>query len=133
MGLCKKKRNGKHFSSGIDIHGSFFFPGLSNGLVGGKNWMGSWKDSSGGNYSYTGTDGVSLDIGIAIQSVWAYGSGSWEGDFDSIVVNVGIFTFSYFSSPDGSWHGFTAGFGGGVPAGLGWERTTYKSDGGNLK
>ena len=60
---------------------------------------------------------------------WAFGVGDWSGDFDSININIAIFTASVFRSSgetDGNgWVGFTFGIGPGMPGGA-VEWTTYR-------
>ncbi|MGH7745673.1 MAG: hypothetical protein ACREQ5_12925, partial [Candidatus Dormibacteria bacterium] len=57
-----------------------------------------------------------LDVGASVQSVWAWGSGSWTGPFHSINVSAGPFAGSIFWTPGkGGWFGFSFGLGIGLP------------------
>ena len=71
--------------------------------------------------------GVGLDVGASVESVWAWGDGSWTGDFSSINGSFGVFTGSIFWSPgEGGWVGFTFGLSLGLP-GIAYEETNYNN------
>jgi hypothetical protein len=83
------------------------------GFVRGYNWQGV-NGAESNHYSYEGK-GLGLDVGASIQSVWAVGKGAWTGEFRSVNFSAAWFSFSYFWSPDSSWHGITYGLGVGLP------------------
>ena len=114
--------SGKHLSMGVSVNGATVNPLTSGGGV----VLGGNQQSFGAttyNYTYSGA-GAGLDVGASVQSVWAYGSGSWTGPFQSINVSLSWFTVSIFRSTDGAWHGFTFGLGVGAP-GASYEVTNY--------
>jgi len=116
------------FAGGIDVHASWINPATSRGGgVVGLNRMTFSDDNCTRDYGYDSFNrgGIGFDVGLAGQSVWAWGSGPWIGDFDSVTLNLGPLAASYFWSPGvGGWNGITFGLGLGLP-GLGYEGTTY--------
>jgi hypothetical protein len=110
---------GLRFYSGVAIAGSTINPfSSSQGSVHGYN------NQNAADYTYSG-NGVGLDVGASIESVWAWGDGAWTGDFSSVNVSGGIFTGSIFWSPgEGGWIGFTYGLSFGLP-GIAYEETLY--------
>jgi RHS repeat-associated protein len=117
---------GNHLSTGVAVHVATVNPVSSgHGSVSGYNWQ-DVPGAESRHYSYTG-NGVGLDVGASVQSVWAYGSGAWTGDFHSVSVSLSRFSASYFWSPGGGgWKGITFGLGVGLPVPQGaYEETTY--------
>ena len=76
------------------------------------------------NYTFTG-DGNGWDIGISLQSSWAWDSGSWTGPFTSWNVSLGAFAGSYYYSPNNGWVGGAFGFAAGLPFGISRTVTNY--------
>jgi hypothetical protein len=117
---------GNHLSTGVAVHVAAVDPVTSyQGSVTGYNWQ-DVPGAESRHYSYTGT-GMGLDAGVSVQSVWAYGSGAWTGDFRSVSYSLGWFSGSVFWSPGGGgWKGVTFGLGAGLPVPqVAYEETTY--------
>jgi len=115
-----------HLSTGVAISGASVNPVTSGGGgVAGRNWQSVPGGTATLNsYDYSGK-GAGLDVGGSIQSVWAWGSGSWTGDFKSVNFNAGIFSGSLFWSPGkGGYVGVSGGLGIGLP-GVSYEETYY--------
>jgi RHS repeat-associated protein len=115
-------------STGVAIHGGLLLNPITSGGgfgVGGLNWQsvpGSSSTFTG--YDYLGT-GDGVDVGGSIQSVWAWGSGSWTGTFKSFNVSGGLFTLSVFWTPGaGGYVGGSGGLGIGLP-GFSYQETIY--------
>ena len=110
-------------SMGVSASASTINPFTS----GGGGVVGANQQSFGAttnNYTYSG-HGAGLDVGVSIQSVWAWGSGSWTGPFRSVNFAAGPFAGSIFWTPGkGGWTGFSWGLGAGLP-GLAYEETNY--------
>ena len=115
--------SGKHLSMGVAVQVATVNPFTSGG---GGVWGGN-QQSFGAttyNYTYSGT-GAGLDVGASVQSVWAYGSGSWTGPFHSISISAGPFSGSIFwTSGKGGWTGASFGLAAGSP-GAAYEVTNY--------
>ena len=112
---------GLDFSSGIAVHGEIINPFTSGG---GKIWGLNYQNNQ--LYTYSGS-GIGLDIGVGIESVWAWGSGAWTGEFQSINLGFAWFQGSIFWSPgEGGWFGFTFGLSAGLPGSAAYEVTDYK-------
>jgi RHS repeat-associated protein len=115
--------SGNHLSMGASGNVATVNPFTSGG---GGVW-GANRQSFGAttyNYTYSGT-GAGLDVGASVQSVWAWGSGSWTGPFNSISVSAGLFSGSIFWTPGkGGWSGASFGLGIGSP-GAAREVTNY--------
>ncbi len=113
---------------GFAYHGSTVNPVTSDGgFVVGQNQITFFSSGETRDYVYGTFDrgGIGFDIGVAMESVAAWGGGDWSGDFDSVNVNIGPFSASYFWSPGGDgWRGVTFGIGVGA-SGIGYEGTTY--------
>jgi len=89
-----------HLSAGVSVSGSTVNP-LTSG--GGGVWGRNWQSIPGGTsalntYNFSG-NGLGLDVGGSIQSVWAWGNGSWTGAFHSVNVSAGPFSGSIFWTP----------------------------------
>jgi len=120
--------NSNHLSSGVSVSGSTINPFTSGG---GGVWGRNWQSIPGGTstfntYNFSG-GGAGLDVSGSIQSVWAWGNGSWTGQFNSINASAGIFSASVFWTPGkGGYIGFTFGLGLGlsIPQGA-FEVTNY--------
>ncbi len=104
------------------------FTSGNGGIWGGnRQSFGSFTNGyTSNNYTYSGK-GLGLDIGASVQSVWAWGSGSWAGPFRSINVSLGLFSGSIFWTPGkGGWTGFSFGLGVSPPIPqAAYEVTTY--------
>jgi len=111
---CSTGSPNNHLSMGDSASVSTVNPFTSgNGGVWGANRQ-SFPATTN-NYTYSGK-GVGLDVGASVQSVWAWGSGSWSGPFHSINVSAGPFAGSIFWTPGkGGWTGFSFGLGVGLP------------------
>ena len=119
---------GNHLSTGVSASGSTVNP-LTSG--GGGVWGRNWQSIPGGTstlntYNFSG-NGLGLDVGGSIQSVWAWGNGSWTGAFHSVNFSVGLFSGSVFWTPGkGGYTGFSFGLGLGLPIPQGaYEETNY--------
>ena len=67
-----------------------------------------------------------FDVGLSLESVWAWGSGPWDGTFCAFVFGAEFFTGSIFWSPDFGWIGLTFGFSASpVPFTFAYEETYY--------
>ena len=82
------------------------------------------------DYGYDSLDfkstGMGIDVGIAAEGVYAWGSGKWSGEFKSINSSMGPVAGSIFWSPDFSWFGISIGLNlSPIPAGLAGENTYY--------
>jgi len=76
-------------------------------------------------HDYSGM-GDGLDLGASFESVWAWGSGSWEGKFRSVNASIAFFSGSVFWTPgEDGWVGFSFGFSLGLP-GIAYEETCYE-------
>jgi len=117
---------GLEFSSGVSYNVSTINPFTSGGGgVWGLNIQNFYDGNDNVSYLYSGS-GVGLDIGAAMESVWAWGSGSWEGPIESVNFSFLWFAGSIFWTPgEGGWAGFTFGLGVGLP-GLATEETNYE-------
>ena len=115
--------SGNHLSMGTSLNVATVNPFTS----GGGFVVGANRQSFGPttyNYTYSG-GGAGLDVGASIQSVWAWGSGSWTGPFNSISVSASWFSGSIFwTSGKGGWVGGSFGLGVGSP-GAAYEVTNY--------
>ena len=94
-------------------------------------WGRNWQSIPGGTstlntYNFSG-NGLGLGVGGSIQSVWAWGNGSWTGAFHSVNFSVGLFSGSVFWTPGkGGYTGFSFGLGLGLPIPQGaYEETNY--------
>jgi RHS repeat-associated protein len=121
---CSTGSPNKHLSMGDQIVASTVNPFTSRG--GGV--FGFWNKQSfpatTNDYTFTG-NGVGLDAGVSIQSVWAWGNGPWSGQFDSVNGSFGPFAGSIFWTPgEGGWVGSSFGLGLGLP-GIAYEETNY--------
>ena len=119
---------GNHLSTGVSVSGSTVNP-LTSG--GGGVWGRNWQSIPGGTsalntYNFSG-NGLGLDVGGSIQSVWAWGNGSWTGAFHSVNFSVGPFSGSVFWTPGkGGYTGFSFGLGLGLPIPQGaYEKKNY--------
>jgi len=112
--VCSTGSPNNHVSMGDSASVSTVNPFTSgNGGVWGRNWQSFPANTN--TYDYSGK-GVGLDVGASVQSVWAWGSGSWSGPFHSVNVSVGPFAGSIFRTPGkGGWTGFSFGLGVGLP------------------
>jgi RHS repeat-associated protein len=111
---------GLDFSSGIVVHGETINPWTSGG---GEIWGYNYQNNE--HYTYSG-HGIGLDIGVGIESVWAWGSGPWTGEVQSVNLSYLWFQVSIFwSSGKGGWFGFTFGLTAGLP-GIAYEVTNYQ-------
>jgi hypothetical protein len=104
-----------HPSMGVSASASTVNPFTSgNGGIWGGNQQSFGSLTNGytsNNYTYSGK-GFGLDVGASVQSVWAWGSGSWTGPFHSVNVSLGPFSGSIFWTPGkGGWTGFSFGLG----------------------
>lgn len=112
--VCSTGSPNNHLSMGDSASVSTVNPFTSGG---GGVWGANSQSfpATTNNYTYSGT-GVGLDVGASVQSVWAWGSGSWSGPFHSINVSVGPFAGSVFWTPGkGGWFGASFGLGVGLP------------------
>jgi RHS repeat-associated protein len=130
--LEENNKSQKYWATGLDVHLSSVhpLPKDGRGLIGGLNYMEkglTGKNGPSGVYAYSGNKGNGLDVGGAAQAIFAYGKGSWQGDFESYTLSLGIYTVSYFWSAD--WNGLSVGYGLGMP-GFARETTTYTLIGG---
>jgi hypothetical protein len=92
------------------------------GVVGYNNQSASSDPTD--QYYFDG-GGVGLNVGVSLQSVWAYGSGTWTGAFKSVNVSASFFAGSIFWTPGpGGWVGMTFGLSVGFP-GVSYEQTNY--------
>jgi len=95
---------GLDFSTGVAFHVETVNP-LTSG--GGGIWGYNYQNNV--LYSYSGR-GIGLDIGGGVESVWAYGSGPWTGEFHSVNLGFFWFTGSIFWTPGkGGWIGVSFG------------------------
>ena len=122
---CAPSTPNNQLSEGVAVSGSTVNPFTSGG---GRVW-GLNEQSFGSatnSYKYSGK-GQGLDVGVAVQSVWAWGSGSWIGPFHSLNLSVGFLNGSVFWTPgSGGWTGASFGLGFGLPAPQGaYEVTNY--------
>ncbi len=113
--VCPTGSPNNHLSMGDSASVSTVNPFTSgNGGIWGGNRQSLGSPTNGytsNNYTYSG-EGFGLDIGASVQSVWAWGSGSWTGPFHSINVSFGPFSGSVFWTPGrGGWTGFSFGLG----------------------
>lgn len=96
---------------------------------GGGTWGINAQSIPGGTstfneYNYSG-NGLGLDVGGSAQSVWAWGSGTWTGQFNSVNAAAGPFAASVFWTPGkGGYFGFSFGLGIGLP-GIDYQETNY--------
>jgi RHS repeat-associated protein len=113
-----------HPSMGVSLSAATVNPFTSGG---GGVW-GANQQSFGvttNDYTYSGT-GAGLDVGVSVQSVWAWGSGGWGGPFNSVNFSAGVFGGSIFWTPGkGGWTGLSFGLSAGLP-GAAYETTNYK-------
>jgi hypothetical protein len=118
--------NSNHLSTGVVANASTVNP-LTSG--GGGTWGRNAQSIPGGTstfnqYNYSG-NGLGLDVGGSVQSVWAWGQGSWTGQFDSVNAAAGPFAASVFWTPGkGGYFGFSFGLGIGLP-GVDYQETNY--------
>jgi hypothetical protein len=114
---------GNHLSMGVSGQVATVNPFTSGG---GGVW-GANQQSFGpttNNYTYSG-GGAGLDVSASVQSVWAWGSGSWTGRFNSISASAGPFSGSIFwTSGKGGWTGASFGLDVGSP-GAAYAVTNY--------
>jgi hypothetical protein len=112
--------SGNQLSTGVQFNMSTVVGSGTSSGVSHQNVPGATTSS----YSYTGP-GVGFDPGISVQSVWAWGSGTWTGAFENVNFSAAIFAGSIFWTPgkDG-WVGFTFGFAAGPP-GASFTETNY--------
>jgi hypothetical protein len=112
---------GLDFSSGAAGHAETINPFTSRG---GGIWGYNYQNNE--LYSYSGR-GTGLDVGVGVESVWAWGSGPWTGEFRSVNLGFLWFTGSIFWTPgEGGWVGFTFGLSVGIPITAAYEETYYK-------
>lgn len=126
------------FAGGWQVSGSSINPFTSGGgNVNGFNRVAfSEKGFESESYKYDTNDnehfGIGLDVGVGIESTWAYGEGPWNGTFYSLAGSHLWFSGSIFLSAcknsDGktviSWIGFSFGLNFGLP-GAAFEKTNY--------
>ncbi len=118
-------------ASGFTFNGSWVNPLTSRGGgVLGFNRVTFWETNQTIDYDYNSFDrgAIGLDIGVAMESVWAFGSGNWEGNFDSLNANIALIAVSIFRSSDqtdgNGWSGISFGIGPGIGGAI--EGTTYR-------
>jgi hypothetical protein len=117
--------SGNHLSMGVSGNVATVNPFTSEGgFVWGRNQQSFGATTN--NYTYSGS-GAGLDVGASVQSVWAWGRGSWTGPFKSISLSAGPFSGSIFwTSGKGGWTGASFGLGAGLPIPQGaYEVTNY--------
>jgi hypothetical protein len=92
-------------------------------IGGGKIWGYNYQNNE--HYTYSGR-GTGLDIGVGTESVWAFGSGPWTGEFQSLNIGYSWIQGSIFWTPGkGGWIGFTFGLSFGLPSAA-YEVTDYE-------
>jgi RHS repeat-associated protein len=113
---------GQDFSCGVVVHVETINPITSRG---GGIWGYNYQNDV--LYSYSGS-GYGLDVGGGIESVWAWGSGPWTGEFQSINLGFLWFTGSIFwTLGEGGWVGFSFGLSPKTPIPTAaFEVTNYK-------
>ena len=118
---------------GVSVSGSWINPILGDkggGEVVGLNRMFFTNESKWYDYGFDScaldSSGAGLDVGVAAEGVYAWGSGKWSGIFNSINPSLGPIAGSIFWSPDFSWIGVTIGLNlSPIPAGAAYENTNY--------
>jgi hypothetical protein len=122
---CAPSTSNNQLSEGVAVSGSTVNPFTSGGGgVWGLNNQSFGSTTS--SYRYGG-NGAGLDVGASVQSVWAWGSGSWTGPFHSINFSAGPLAGSVFWTPGrGGWMGASFGLGAGPPIPqVAYEVTNY--------
>jgi RHS repeat-associated protein len=121
--VCSTGGPNNHLSMGDQVDAATINPFTSRG---GGVWGANTQSFPAvtNNYTYSGK-GIGLDVGVSLQSVWAWGNGSWSGPFHSVNLSIGVFTCSVFWTPGkGGWIGGSFGLGLGLP-GVAYEQTNY--------
>jgi len=116
--------SGKQLSTGVQFNMSTV---VGSGTSSGVSYQ-SVPGSTTSSYKYSGP-GVGFDPGLSLQSVWAWGSGTWTGTFQSVNFAASFFAGSVFWTPgQGGWAGFTFGLAAGPP-GASFTETNYTCNG----
>jgi hypothetical protein len=105
---CRTGDTANHLSMGVAGEVSLVLPTSGGGWVWGRNRQSFPVPTN--SYAYEGS-GLGLNISFSLQSVWAWGSGPWDGSFYSVNGGLGPLVASVFWSPEGGWRGVTFGAG----------------------
>lgn len=114
-----------NFSVGISVETTILIPGLGGGTLGLNAQFGGGVTGLYLYYPDFDSDPTGFSLGIGGEGNIAKGNGGWTGLFDNTSASVGPYSVSEFSSPDGSWIGYSAGGTVGAPVGVSQTRTNY--------
>lgn len=117
------------WAAGIEFDLAAILPILSGGGgIAGVNIQYTSEEGLGFYWVYPSKNpSYGFALGASVQIVGGWGSGSWEGPFNSVGASGGPFGGAAFTSPTlPGWEGFQAGLSGGAPIGLYATQTIYK-------